>query len=60
MGHLDTVPKVLYNLKVSNPDKLQAWMHDLAVSQHYIAIVEQPLFYSLKVPPPSGSPSACT
>ena len=49
LGEMGQAPKVLYTLKVSNPEGLQSWIHDLAVSQHYIAVVEQPLFYTLSV-----------
>ena len=51
MGDTGQAPKVLYSLKTSNPENLQSWMHDLAVSERYIAVVEQPLFYSLAVRP---------
>jgi carotenoid cleavage dioxygenase-like enzyme len=51
LGEIEQTPTVLYDLKVANSDKLMAWMHDLAVSTNYIALVEQPLFYSLKVQP---------
>jgi carotenoid cleavage dioxygenase-like enzyme len=44
VGNPSQTPQVLYELKVSNPENLQSWMHDLAVSKHHMALVEQPLF----------------
>jgi carotenoid cleavage dioxygenase-like enzyme len=42
-------PEVLYDLKVSNNEGLHPWMHDLAVTDNYIALVEQPVFFDIKV-----------
>jgi carotenoid cleavage dioxygenase-like enzyme len=56
VGNPSQTPQVLYELKVSNPENLQSWMHDLAVSKHHMALVEQPLFMDTKVqlPRPHG------
>jgi carotenoid cleavage dioxygenase-like enzyme len=39
----------LFDLKVSNGRMASPWMHDLAVTDRHIALIEQPLYVSLKV-----------
>lgn len=49
--------RVLYELKSAHGSDV-SWMHDLAVTDRHLVLVEQPLVYSLKVrhPGPSSLP----
>lgn len=54
--------RVLYELKSAHGSDV-SWMHDLAVTDQYLVLVEQPLVYNLKArPPPVLPPTAlsCT
>jgi Retinal pigment epithelial membrane protein len=39
----------LYELSVSNGKAMSPWMHDLAVTDKHMALIEQPLYLSMKV-----------